>query len=101
MTEQTKAERRAAAGTPNQSARRPETGRGLVPWLEFGDVESQLRILRPAVLRKFVAASMLPIYALLAQEHGYRVATDALSGQGVRLVLWRGPTGPARVMAPA
>lgn len=87
----------SATGCVEQMAsNRPElseTGRGLGPWLEFGDVESQLRFLRPAVLRKYVAASMLPIYALLAREHGYEMATT-WKDHAVRLVLCRSQDGP-------
>ncbi len=52
---------------------------GLVGWLEFGDVEDQLRFVRPIVLRQELRTSLLPFYALLAESHGYRLRMDRRS----------------------
>ena len=56
--------------------------RGLGPWLEFGDIEDQLRVLQPVAVRKEVPAPMVPFYGLLAAEHGY--AWTAWSATQVR-----------------
>jgi hypothetical protein len=61
---------------------------GIGPWLEFGEVEDQLRIVRPRVLRKSVSPGMVPLYALLAHELEY--CTVVLDVQdNVRLLLIR------------
>jgi hypothetical protein len=52
---------------------------GLVSWLEFGDVEDQLRFVRPIVFRHQLKRSMLPFYALLAESHGYRLRASRSS----------------------
>ena len=70
--------------------------RGLGPWLEFGDIEDQMRMFQPVAMRKEVPGPMIPFYRLLAAEHGYRVE-GAVHGPGaVRMVLLRlpGAVGP-------
>jgi hypothetical protein len=52
---------------------------GLAGWLEFGDIEDQLRFVRPIVLRQELRTNLLPFYALLAESHGYRLRMDRCS----------------------
>jgi len=65
--------------------------RGLGPWLEFGDVEAQMRTFQPVAVRKAVPSPMLPFYRLLAAEHGYRVEGAVHHSGAVRMVLLRLP----------
>ncbi len=65
--------------------------RGIGPWLDFGDVEDQLRVVQPVAVRKEVPAPMVPFYRLLAAEHGYRVEGVAHDPAAVRVVLLRRP----------
>jgi hypothetical protein len=71
--------------------------RGIGPWLEFGDVEEQLRVLHPVAVRKEVPAPMVPFYGLLAAEHGYQVTGAHRAAGAVRLVLLRLSDRPAPV----
>lgn len=66
-----------------------DTHRGIGPWIEFGEVEDQLRMFKPRAIRKFVAGGMVPFYALLAREHGYRAEAGSRSDSAVRMVLVR------------
>jgi len=63
--------------------------RGLGPWLEFGDVEDQMRMFHPVAVRKEVPGPMVPFYRLLAAEHGYRVEGAVHHSGSVRMVLLR------------
>ena len=69
---------------------------GVGPWLELGEAEDQLGLVRPAAFRTTVPASLLPFYGLLADEFGYRTEAEPAGGW-VRLVLLRRGCGrPAR-----
>jgi len=63
--------------------------RGIGPWIEFGEVEDQLRTFKPLAVRKFVASGMVPFYAMLAHEHGYRAEARCSCDSSVRMVLVR------------
>jgi hypothetical protein len=69
---------------------------GLISWLEFGDIEDQLRFVQPIVFRRELKTSMLPFYALLAESQGYRLRTDPGSASTACAYFLRGRHSSSR-----